>query len=176
MQADWLLFGLFGGVSLLSAIGVVTIQNAVKCAMSLIVCFFGLAALFVLQSAELLAVLEVLVYAGAVMVLFVFVIMLVENKDEESARTVLGSKWTLPVKLAGVGLVAFALGRAVRGAQFGERAALPEGFGGVASVGRTFLRDHLLHFELTSLLLLIGIVGAVIVARRGRRQEEPEGS
>lgn len=165
------LFGLFGLVSLLSALGVVIIRNAVKCALSLIVCFFSLAVLFIQQNAELLGVLEVLVYAGAIMVLFVFVIMLVENPEEQAARSLWGSKLSVPLKLAGVLLVAYGLSRSVARSTFSEPAALPEGFGGVASVGRTFLLKYLLHFELSSLLLLVGIVGAVIVARRGKRAE-----
>lgn len=169
-----LLFAFFGTACLLSALGVVTIRNAVKSALSLILCFFSLAALFLLQHAELLAVLEVLVYAGAIMVLFVFVIMLVENKEEEETRDVLGSKVTLPIKLAAVGLVAYGLGRGVARSRFPTSATVPESFGGVATVGRTFLREYVFHFELTSLLLLVGIVGAVIVSKRGRRHPREE--
>lgn len=165
---DAIFFGIFGVVSIISALGVVLLQNAVKSALSLIMCFFCLAALFLLQSAELLAVLEVLVYAGAIMVLFVFVIMLVENREEEAARSVLGSKLSLPIKVLGVGIVGVGLIRVVAATQFPESAQLTPGFGSVASIGETFLRKYLFHFELTSILLLVGIVGAVVISRRGR--------
>ena len=166
---DAVFFVIFGGLSVVSALGVVLLRNAVKSALSLIVCFFSLAALFLLQSAELLAALEVLVYAGAIMVLFVFVIMLVENREEEAARPVLGSRLSLPIKVAGVGAVAFALIRVVSMTTFPESAPLGAGFGSVHSIGTTFLRKYLFHFELTSILLLVGIVGAVVISRRGRR-------
>jgi len=166
---DAVFFAIFGAVSLISALGVVLLRNAVKSALSLIVCFFSLAALFLLQSAELLAVLEILVYAGAIMVLFVFVIMLVENRDEEAARTLLGSKLSLPFKVIGVVVVGFGVARIVAATTFPESAPLTPGFGSVGSVGKAFLTRYLLHFELTSLLLLVGIVGAVVISRRGRR-------
>lgn len=166
---DAVFFAIFGALSIASALGVVLLRNAVKSALSLIVCFFSLAALFLLQSAELLAVLEVLVYAGAIMVLFVFVIMLVEDRQEEAARPVLGSRLALPIKVLGVGAVAYALVRVVSMTSFPESAVLGPGFGSVHSIGTTFLRKYLFHFELTSVLLLVGIVGAVVVSRRGRQ-------
>lgn len=175
-SAEWVAFAFFGVMSLVSALGVVLVRNAVKGALSLIVCFFSLAALFVLQSAELLGALEVLVYAGAIMVLFVFVIMLVENKDEEGARTVLGSRVSFPLKLGAVMAIAWGMSIAVARSDFGPSAELEEGFGGVRSIGLMFLRDYIVHFELSSLLLLVGIVGAVIVSKRGRTPSGEEGS
>ncbi len=170
MSADVIFFAFFGFLCLLSALGVVLLRNAIRSALSLIMCFFCLAALFLLQSAELLAALEVLVYAGAIMVLFVFVIMLVENKDEEEARSLLGSPATLPLKVLGVLGLGVGLGRAVAATRFAPHAPLAEDFGTVGGVGYTFLTRYLFHFELTSILLLVGIVGAVIVSKRGRRE------
>ena len=173
---DAVFFAIFGTLSIMSALGVVLLRDAVKSALSLIVCFFSLSALFLLQSAELLAVLEVLVYAGTSMLLFVFVIMLVENREEEAARTLLGSRLSLPIKVVGVGAVGFALIRVVSATAFPESAELTPGFGSVESIGLTFLRKYLFHFELTSVLLLVGIVGAVVMARRGRQAPAEERS
>ncbi|MEM1023336.1 MAG: NADH-quinone oxidoreductase subunit J [Myxococcota bacterium] len=173
-SAEWVAFVFFGVMSLASAMGVVLVRNAVKGALSLIVCFFSLAALFVLQNAELLGALQVLVYAGAIMVLFVFVIMLVENKDEDGARTILGSRLSLPVKLAAVLAIAWGMSQAIARSDFGAPADLSEGFGSVRTVGLVFLRDFVLHFELSSLLLLVGIVGAVIVSKRGRTPSDED--
>ena len=169
LTPEILLFALFAVVSVISAIGVVVIRDPVKAAMSLIACFFSLACLYLLQSAELIAVLEVLVYAGAIMVLFVFVIMLVENKDAPVVGSALVQKIAAPLKIAGTLAVAYALINLIRRSipALAGSETLPEGFGSVASIGRTFFNDgFLFHFELTSLLLLVGIVGAVIVSKR----------
>ena len=174
MSPEYMAFFVFGSMSLLSALGVVLLKNPVKSALSLILSFFSLAALFVLQQAELIGVLEVLVYAGAIMVLFVFVIMLVENKDEEGARDVLGSRLALPVKVGAVLAIGWAIARSVARSEFSAGAPLPEGFGGAKSIGLMFVREYLFHFELTSVLLMVGIVGAVIVSRRGRDRKEEE--
>jgi NADH-quinone oxidoreductase subunit J len=170
LNVESVLFGLFAFQALLSALGVVLIRNPVKGALSLILCFFSLGALFLMQAAELLAMLEVLVYAGAIMVLFVFVIMLVENKDEEASRNVLGSKLTLPIKVAAVAVIGTGIGRAIARTDFGPSPELSPGFGTVKTTGLVFLREYVFHFELTSLLLLVGIIGAVIVSRRGRAE------
>ncbi len=160
------LFALFSVVSIVSAILVVSLTDPVKSAMSLIVSFFCLACLFLLQSAELIAVLEVLVYAGAIMVLFVFVIMLVENKDAPVVRPTLAARVALPVKIGAVLVVAYALVSAIRSAPLAGSAELPEGFGSVQSIGHEFFDNFLFHFELTSILLLAGIVGAVVVTKK----------
>lgn len=172
LTAEILLFALFAVVSVISAVGVVVIRDPVKGAMSLIACFFSLACLFLLQAAELIAVLEVLVYAGAIMVLFVFVIMLVEQKDAPIVGSALVNKVAAPVKVAAALAVAYAVVSLVKrsGPALAGSAELPEGFGSVATIGRAFFMEgFLFHFELTSLLLLVGIVGAVIVSKRGKR-------
>jgi NADH-quinone oxidoreductase subunit J len=169
LTPEILLFALFAVASVISAIGVVMIRDPVKAAMSLIASFFSLACLFLLQSAELIAVLEVLVYAGAIMVLFVFVIMLVENKDAPVVGSALVQKIAAPLKVAGALAIAFAVITLIRRSvpALSGSESLPEGFGSVASIGRAFFNDgFLFHFELTSLLSLVGIVGAVIVSKR----------
>lgn len=165
-----LLFAVFSVSSVIAALGVVVIRDPVKAALSLIACFFSISCLFVLQSAELLAVLEVLVYAGAIMVLFVFVIMLVENRDEAIVNPALGQRIGVPLKLAGVALVAFALLSGVRRAGLSTPEDLPTDFGSVSSVGHEFFDNFLFHFEVTSVLLLVGIVGAVVISKRRKPQ------
>jgi NADH-quinone oxidoreductase subunit J len=172
-----LLFALFATTSIVSALGVVFIRDPVKAAMSLIACFFCLACLYLLQRAELIAVLEILVYAGAIMVLFVFVIMLVEHKDDAIVAHQLAQRVAVPLKVLAIATVAAAIALYIdRGAPAGLE-ELPAGFGSVKEVGREFFcrrvsesgdcsAPFLFQFELTSLLLLIGIVGAVIVSRR----------
>lgn len=171
-SAEILLFALFAVSSVVSALGVVAIRNPVKGAMSLIACFFCLACLFLLQSAEMIAILEVLVYAGAIMVLFVFVIMLVEDKEQPILTPALGQRIAVPVKILAVGSVAYSMISMVRRSAAMYTAErpypdeLPGGFGTVAHVGRELFDNFLFHFEMTSILLLVGIVGAVIVSKR----------
>ncbi|MEL7371238.1 MAG: NADH-quinone oxidoreductase subunit J [Myxococcota bacterium] len=174
-STEILLFALFAVSAVVSALGVVAIRNPVKAAMSLIACFFCLACLFLLQQAEMIAILEVLVYAGAIMVLFVFVIMLVEDKEQPILTPALAQRITVPIKIIGVVLVAYSMLSVVRRsniALMGERTSysdeLPEAFGTVAHVGRELFDNFLFHFEMTSVLLLVGIVGAVIVSKRGK--------
>ena len=168
LNPETMLFVLFSLGSVVSALGVVTIRDPVKGAMSLIASFFSLACLYLLQAAEIIAVLEILVYAGAIMVLFVFVIMLVENKSAAIVRNTVSQRLALPVKFIGVSLVAYALFDFIRRTPFpgGGTRELPAGFGSVASIGHEFFDNFVFHFEMTSVLLLVGIVGAVILSKK----------
>jgi NADH-quinone oxidoreductase subunit J len=160
------LFYLFAAVAVASAIYVVAARNPLHSALSLIGTFVALAGVYALLSAHLLAAIQVLVYAGAVMVLFIFVIMLLNLKDEE-----LGEPRPLPMKFLGAGALVLAggwLSVRVLGA-VGERTfpvpvATPE-FGTVAAVGRAIYSSYLLPFEVTGVLLLVAIVAAVVVAK-----------
>ena len=172
-SAEILLFALFAVSAVVSALGVVAIRNPVKGAMSLIACFFCLACLFLLQSAEMIAILEVLVYAGAIMVLFVFVIMLVEDKEQPILTPALGQRIAVPIKITGAAVVAASLISVIRRSMSLDPSRqpnypdeLPEAFGTVAHVGRELFDNFLFHFEMTSILLLVGIVGAVVVSKR----------
>jgi NADH-quinone oxidoreductase subunit J len=147
----------------MSAGGVVMARNPVHAAMSLVAAFFLLAGVYVLLAAHLVAVLQVLVYAGAIMVLFLFVIMLLSLSDEE-----LGLPRWKAVKLlgaaGGLGLL-WVIIRAVRQLGFLERPSVGDEFGTVRAVGRMLFTEYLLPFEATSVLLLVAIVGAVVVAK-----------
>lgn len=172
LTVDKVLFAIFAVLCVASALGVVLLRDPIKGAMSLIGCFFTLASLFILQNAELMAALEVLVYAGAIMVLFVFVLMLVEDKNAALVSTAIGQKVMVPFKLGLVVLIAGVLLYTVARSPFGPPAELPEGFGNPTSVGLHFFSSHVFLFEMTSILLLGGIVGAVVITRRTRIREE----
>jgi NADH-quinone oxidoreductase subunit J len=146
---------------------VVLRRNPIHGAVSLVACFFFLAGIYVLLSAHLIAILQVMVYAGAVMVLFVFVIMLLNLKEEE-----LGEMHITAMK--GVGLAAvlavvgFIVWKALAPVQFARDMAISEqsrGFGGVKAVGNVLYRSAVLPFEVTSLLLLVAVVSAVVIAK-----------
>lgn len=164
LTAEILLFALFAVVSVISAVGVVVIRDPVKGAMSLIACFFSLACLFLLQAAELIAVLEVLVYAGAIMVLFVFVIMLL-NQGPQSAET--ERQWLSPRTWVGPSVLAGILFIEMVVLLQGDRAPLVAGeIVGPREVAVALFGQYILVIELASLLLLAGLIGAYHLGRR----------
>ena len=166
-----LLFYVFAIGVLVAGAQVVLRRNPIYGALSLVGCFFFLSGIYVLLSAHFIAILQMLVYAGAVMVLFVFVIMLLNLKEEElgdSRITVMKALGFAAVVLT-VGFIAWkALGVAYPNNGPLVDMALREGargWGGVKSVGRTLYVSSVLPFEVTSLLLLVAVVAAVVVAK-----------
>ncbi len=168
-MAETVLFYIFALGVVLAGSQVVFRRNPIHAALSLVACFFFLAGIYVLLSAHLIAVLQVMVYAGAVMVLFVFVIMLLNLKDEELGEQRL-TAWKyvgalailLSVGVSAWKVVGVVYGHAARDLAVSEAA---RGFGGVKAVGRALYLASVLPFEVTSLLLLVAIVGAVVVAK-----------
>jgi len=160
-------FWVIAGFTLLFALGVIALRSPLAGAVSLIFAFLGVAGLYVLLEAHLLAAIQVIVYAGAVMALFVFVIMLLNLSERE-----LGSAKAVVVKilaLALIGAAATFVWRAFDGADSAlpsPPAAVPEGFGTVKAVGRSLYGEWLLAFELVGLLILVAVVGAVVIGRR----------
>ncbi|HEX9691155.1 MAG TPA: NADH-quinone oxidoreductase subunit J [Gemmatimonadales bacterium] len=164
-------FWQFAALAIVAALLCITRKNPVASALWLVVTLFAIAGLFVLLDAHFLAALQVLVYAGAIMVLFLFVIMLL-NLGRERATDIIG--WGGRVAtLAVAGLLVTQLWM-VRGAAPPPELTLPTGaladatrtLGAVAMISEPLFRDYLLPFELTSLLLLAAIVGAVVLAKR----------
>jgi len=160
-----ILFFLVGAVAIASAFGVILHPHPVYSALCLVVALFQIAVLFVLLDAEMVAFLQVLVYAGAIMVLFLFVIMLL-NLGRDAEATPVGWKLTTlgAGALLGAELAAFFLRRVVPPSATG---ALDPGFGSVTALAHSLFTDHALSFEITSILLLVAMVGAVVLARRG---------
>ena len=162
--AEGATFALFAVFTVATAVGVVITRSPVYAAMNLVGSFFFLAGIYVLLAAHLIAFMQILVYAGAVMVLFLFVIMLLSLGDEHLGRAPRRAMQWVGV-LGAVGLlsvVAAAVGRVQD-----EMPALssPRTFGTVKAVGQKLFTEFLLPFEVTSLLLLVAIVGAVVVAK-----------
>ncbi len=162
------LFLVLAVLTVVSALGVVLHPNPVKSALALIVTLFLLAVVFVLLEAHMIAALQIIVYAGAIMVLFLFVIMLLNLQSEDPERgrrrfVLRGLAW------AGGVLLAVELALLTRGAPVGRPGAAPEGYGTAQSVAQSLFTDFLLPFELTSILLLVAVVGAVVLAQKQRR-------
>lgn len=152
-------------LTLVSAIMVVVVRNPVHSVLYLILTFFTISAHYVLLNAQFLAAVNIIVYAGAIMVLFLFVIMFL-NLREYSAE----SKTNL-VKLGAAvlgGVLLVLLVAAMRTAQF--QPANPQGYnsqvGMVESLGKVLFRDYLLPFELVTVLFFVAMVGAVMLGKR----------
>jgi NADH-quinone oxidoreductase subunit J len=162
MTGEMFAFIFFGGLMLLSAAGVVAARNPVYAAMSLVATFFFMAGIYVMLVAHLLAFMQILVYAGAVMVLFLFVIMLLSPHEEFGQARTRAMQWLGAAGGLGLfGVLVAAISRVER-----SMPGLPgEAFGTVRAVGRVLYTEYLLPFEATSLLLLVAIVGAVVVAK-----------
>jgi NADH-quinone oxidoreductase subunit J len=148
---------------LAGAAGVVVARNPVNAAISLVVSFFFLAGMYILLTAHLLAFLQVLVYAGAIMVLFLFVIMLLNLQVEERSGSSL--PLTMFAALGGGALCGLVLA-GIHRTPLGDPVPVHAGFGGTEPLAERLFTVYLLPFELTSLLLLVAIVGAVVVGRK----------
>jgi NADH-quinone oxidoreductase subunit J len=163
ITAEQVLFWMFAVPLIASAAGVVAARNPVYAAMSMVSAFFWLAGIYVLLTAHLLAFVQIIVYAGAIMVLFLFVVMLLSLTDAElGLEKITALKW---VGITGaIGVLVLVVSAFV---QSGPRAmaVVGEDFGTVRSVGKILFTQYLLPFEATSVLLLVAIVGAVVVAK-----------
>jgi NADH-quinone oxidoreductase subunit J len=160
-------FYVLAALTVVAASGVVFLRNPVHCAMSLVTALFLIAVCFMSLQAHLVAALQIIVYAGAVMILFLFVIMLLNLQSETVRESRVGQKVVGAIAaLAVAGLLARTL-VAGKMAVIREPHVNPE-FGTTQAVARMLFREHVVAFELTSLLLLVAVVGAVVLARRDR--------
>lgn len=159
-------FWILSALVVVGAISTIAQRSLISAVMSLVATFFGLAGLYATLSAHFLAAIQVLVYAGAIMVLFVFVVMVLNREEEEP--------WALrsPVlKAFGTGAVVYLLVRIGELLFFAkpplpQRAGLPPaGFGSVSEIADYFFTKFLFPFEAVSILLLIAVIGAVVLTR-----------
>jgi len=170
MQADQLLFWVFAPISVGSGIAMLFQRNAVHAALFLIVNFFTLAVFYLLLSAPFLFVVQIIVYAGAIMVLFLFVIMLLGVDRDESLVERLRAQRPLAIAL-GLAMVVemivairAGIGFATKGpANFDE--AANQG-GNVEALSRVLFREYFFPFEVTSILLIIAAIAAMVLAQR----------
>src|ERR1700693_1743915 len=147
-----------------SAVGVLIRRNPIHAALFLVVYLASVAGLFLMLRAEFLAAAQVIVYAGAIAVLFVFAIMVLIPGKEETGPDPLRSQRLLAVPVAGLLLVLLAV--MLRSALFTVAAPAVAVSGGVAAIGRALFTDYLFPFEVTSVLLLVALVGVMALAKR----------
>jgi NADH-quinone oxidoreductase subunit J len=164
MTPTLVLFFFLAVVSIISAVGMIFSRNAVIAALFLILNFISVAVLYLILEAPFIAIAQVTVYAGAIMVLFLFVIMLLGA--EQTGRTP-ARWWVQPVTLllGGVFLVEIVIVMVGLFRSPTEAASLPADFGSPAAVGTVLFSQYALPFEATSILLLIAMIGAIVLTR-----------
>lgn len=164
-------FYLFGVIALASAIAFVTRKSPVTAALWLVNTMFSLAALYVMLDAQFIGVMQVLVYAGAIMVVFLFVVMLLNLGHPSELADARGKGWKLAAGLIGLGLLSeiMVIGRSKLPAEllvardFNDQQL--QKLNAVGIIAEPLFKEYLLAFELTSVLLLVAIAGAVVLGR-----------
>ena len=163
MTAQQVLFYMFGAFAIVSALGMVlNVRNTVAAALSLVVTMIALAGIYVLLEAHLVAAIQVMVYGGAIVVLFLFVVMLLNLRSDAFAPG-RGRLQKLAGALLGIALLAQIVRSSVA---LPEAPPVPPGFGGYRQLGIALYTDYVLLVEIASLLLTAAIVGALILAKR----------
>jgi NADH-quinone oxidoreductase subunit J len=162
---DLFFFLVFAAIALISAVNVVLQRHPIASALSLIGVMGSIAVLYLLLGAEFIAMAQIIVYAGAVMVLFIFVIMLL-NAGAEERR---GRSWTsqllgIPALLAFMGLIGLFVHQGFANAGYVKFGGYTGG--SAEGIGIALFTTYLLPFEVTSVLILIAILGAIVLARK----------
>ena len=164
-------FYLFGVIALASAIAFVTRKSPVAAALWLVNTMFSLAALYVMLDAEFIGVIQVLVYAGAIMVVFLFVVMLLNLGHPSELADARGTWWRIGA--GAVGLAMLSMIAVIVRTRLPAALVVPPGhneqqlrkLNAVGTIAKPLFTDYLLAFELTSVLLLVAIAGAVVLGR-----------
>jgi NADH-quinone oxidoreductase subunit J len=170
---DLIVFYIFAGIAVLASIGVVAQRNPMHSVMLLIVSFAGLAGLYLQLDAPFTAVTQIIIYAGAIMVLFLFVVMLLNaHTEDEVIPARLGPHALKAAVLLSV-LLAFELVTAIMALSretFSSDAGTVSAISSVAGIGGVLYTTYAFAFEATSILILVSMVGAIVIARRPRRE------
>ena len=166
-------FYIFGGIAIVASLLVIAQRNPVYSVLLLIASFGALSGLYVLLDAPFVAVIQIIVYAGAIMVLFLFVVMLLNAPQEDTEHDVRMHPFAGPAPMRFGAVLALGLA-AELGWALTRTPTEARSFGGtpvssVAAIGRSLFTDYAFAFEVTSILILVAMVGAVVLARR----EEP---
>lgn len=170
---ELIVFVLASAMVLSGAVGVVLFKNPVHAALGLVLTLFGVAVHFVSMEAHFLAAVQVIVYAGAIVVLFLFVIMLL-GVDRAEDLSIEPLRLQRPVAIVlGAGVTVLVAGAVVRGADTlgSESVASAPGDSNIRALARSLYSDHVLAFELTSVLLIVAVAGTVVLTRRLKKSE-----
>ncbi len=165
LTEQYIMFGVVGGIALVAAIAMVTSRNAIYSALFLVLTMCALAVFFLILGGPFIAVVQVSVYAGAIIVLFLFVIMLLGAEHTPGEQRL---PWqpaaAVFLALVLLGMTAVVLWRSLPG--WSAAAAMPAGLpGSPEAIGQLLFSRYLFPFEVTSVLLLVAMVGAVVMTR-----------
>lgn len=171
---ELIVFVLASAMMLIGAFGVITRRNPVHAALSLVLTLFGVAVHFVALEAYFLAAVQIIVYAGAIVVLFLFVIMLlgVDKAEDLQTEPLVAQRWLAGIaglSLLGLLVIAVSRGAEMLTTRAEGLATSAEGASGDANIqqlARSVFGDYVVAFELTSILLVVAVVGTVMLARR----------
>lgn len=164
MEVHAVLFYIFAVMAVVSALGMLlNVRNTVAASLSLVVTMIALAAIYVLLEAYLIAVIQIMVYAGAIVVLFLFVIMLLNLREDDFAP---GRQWLVKFGAGLLGVFVLIQLLKLVGPGLPEFPVAPEDYGGYRQLGILLYTDYVLLVEMASLLLMAAIVGALILAKR----------
>jgi NADH-quinone oxidoreductase subunit J len=167
MSVELIFFFIVAAAAVASALMMITRRNPMKSVLFLIVNFFCLAVLYLFLKAQFIAIIQILVYAGAIMVLFLFVIMLLNLGDESNLGEKRGFRRTAAIIAGVIVLVEIVIGMGLlwgsEQVRMSERAAE---MGTVEFIGKTLYREYLFPFEVTSFLLLAAMVGVIVLAKK----------
>jgi NADH-quinone oxidoreductase subunit J len=163
MDAALILFYVISGLLVLASLMVVFLRNVIHCALALVAALFLIAILFLMLHAPMVAALQVLIYAGAVMVLFLFVIMFLNPSSAAAPRRKL---WWGFVSMAALLLAGSLAALLFNGESPVDPVAATEPFGSPEMLAKSLFTDFVLPFEIASVLLLLAIIGAVVLAKR----------
>ncbi len=161
---EWVIFIPAAALALTGGVGVIAARQPVHSALALLVVLASLAVMYLLLAAQFIAVLQVIIYAGAIVVLFLFVIMLLHARSGEERPEKLPRQRMVAAVAAAVYLGALLAGTL---SAAGPPRPVDRGFGTAQQVGEALFVAYLLPFELASVILLVGIVAAVVLGRRG---------
>jgi NADH-quinone oxidoreductase subunit J len=155
------LFYIVAGITIFAAFGVIVARNVVSAALSLLVCLLGIAALFVLLAAEFLALVQILLYGGAIVIVILFALMLTRHHDQSEPTE--HRHWPLAVVASGLflGLMLFVF---VRSAGTGPFEHTMPGHASVKDIGMALFQQWAIPFEVASLVLLVALIGAILIA------------
>ncbi len=168
-------FWILGPISLAGAIGTVLLRNAIHSALSLVATMFSLGTFYLIEQGPFLGLVQIIVYTGAIMILFLFVLMLIGRDSSDSiVETLRGQRWA--AALFGIGfavLVAVSVGRAFTGITPVDLDKPNARGGNVNSIAELLFTRYLFAFELTSALLIVAAVGAMVLAHIERDEAKP---
>lgn len=166
MSITQILFWFLSALAISGALMMVTSKNPVYSVLWLIVVFFAISGHYILMNAQFLAIVNIIVYAGAIMVLFLFVIMLMNLNAETEPRKNRWIKWAGAIAGGSLLLVLIAALRQVDQSGLGKAAG--EGKAGlIQNLGMVLFKDYVLPFEISSVLFLSAMVGAVVIGKKG---------